>query len=625
MDHVAPDPKLTASEAFTSQRSNLNVSRLLLEYLKLEGATKLFGIPGGAVIWIIDELKKQRDEFDFFICRHETGAAYIAHGYSRVSGELGVVLTTAGPAATNGLTGSMNAQAANCSLLTITGEIPQQYFGQGYLQEGIDSKLDVNSVYRNAVEYSAIVSSPKNAATLIEQALRDARSQPPRASHLSVPADVAAQCVTNGDKNSKTPYLDVPFPARTDNYRATPSSTDHAQVAATFGEMAAAHRPLIFLGNGARQALADPGRRERFTRLVEKFGFPVMTTPDGKGIFPETHPWSLRNYGMTACSWPDLYIRTPEDPEHYDALLVVGSSLGELATSVVAKDHYSKNLIPTKSFTQVDLDQSVIGRDFPITRGIVGDAGASIDALCALGDEREPDAGAVQRRLALIDGIKAGHSPFADPAGRDSTAAPIHPAALVRVMNECLDEGHIFIDAGNCVGWSLNNLVVDRPLHYHSALDMGPMGFGVGAVVGGKIAAPDVPCVALVGDGAFMMHGSEISTAAQYGVGAIWVVLNDDDLSMVSQGMEDLYPEDGPWNGYYKLGAPDLVKYSEGLGATAVAITRDQGPAEFEAALKAAIRGAAEENKPQVIVAHIDTKPMPPYGWPKLPEPPCTP
>ena len=104
-------------------------------------------------------------------------------------------------------------------------------------------------------------------------------------------------------------------------------------------------------------------------------------------------------------------------------------------------------------------------------------------------------------RRALIENLKAQNSPFSDPAGRDSTASPIHPASLTRVVNEVLDAGHIFIDAGNCVGWTLNNLVVDPPLRCHTALDMGPMGFAVGAVVGGRIGAPDEISLAVVGDG----------------------------------------------------------------------------------------------------------------------------
>jgi acetolactate synthase-1/2/3 large subunit len=181
-----------------------------------------------------------------------------------------------------------------------------------------------------------------------------------------------------------------------------------------------------------------------------------------------------------------------------------------------------------------------------------------------------------------------------------------------------MSSGHIFIDAGNCVGWSLNNLVVNPPLAYHSALDMGPMGFGVCAVVGAKIAAPDETCLAIVGDGAFMMHAAEVSTAAAHRVGAIWVVLYDNDLAMVSQGMGQLFPPAADWEDYYALGAPDLVKVAEGFGADAVAITQTQTPAVFSEALQTAIQNANESSKPQVIVVSVDTQPMPPYGWPTI-------
>jgi acetolactate synthase I/II/III large subunit len=606
---------LSGAAQFGDERSGLTVAQLLLEYLKLEGATKIFGIPGGALIFVIDELKKQSSVFDFFVCRQETGAAYIAHGYASVSGQLGVVLTTSGPAATNALTGTVNAEAAGCSVLTITGEVPERAFGKGYLQEGIDARLDVDAVYRNAVEYSAVISNQTNSATLLEQALRVARSEPARAAHVSLPNDVAGTCVMGDDPSN--PYR-VWFPDTPERYRAVPSGTDIARVRLGFKGMAEATRPLLVLGNGARRALRDPQRLQRFTRLVEGHALPVMTTPDAKGIFPEGHALSLRNYGIAACSWPDIYIRTPDDPDHFDALLVLGSSLGELATTVVNRDQYSKNLVPSRHFVHVDLDEGKIGRNFPVTCGIVGDVGATIDALCEIAADKHPDPASTDARRALLERIKDENTPFADPQGRTSKEAPVHPAALGRVINETISRGHVFIDAGNCVGWSLNNLVVDPPLTFHSALDMGPMGFGVCAVIGGKIATPDETCLAIVGDGAFMMHAAEVSTAAQHRVGAIWVVLYDNDLAMVSQGMSQLFPPPGQWDDYYALGAPDLVKVAEGFGADAVAVTPDQGPADFEAALRTAIRNADERSKPQVIVVHIDRRPVPPYGWPAI-------
>lgn len=117
------------------------VAQLLVAYLELEGVNKIFGIPGGAVIFITNELKKISNKIDFVICRHETGAAYIADGYHRVTAGLGVVITTAGPSASNALTGAMNAEAGNSSMLVITGEVPEKYFGQAYLQEGVGTIL----------------------------------------------------------------------------------------------------------------------------------------------------------------------------------------------------------------------------------------------------------------------------------------------------------------------------------------------------------------------------------------------------------------------------------------------------------------------------------------------------
>jgi acetolactate synthase I/II/III large subunit len=588
------------------------VAQLLVKYLVAEGVTAVFGIPGGAVVWLMLELRKQKaPEIKFVVCRHESGAAYMADGYARATGGLGVVLTTSGPGATNAVTAAMNAQASNVSLLVVTGEVPEKYFGQGYLQEGTDAKLDVNAIYANAVESSELIASASCFQTLFQQALRNARSLPNRAAHISLPNDVAGTCISAPTKPNPT------------SYQARAACADARGLKATLHDLVTARRPLVFLGNGSRAALAESDRLGAFSHFVERFGIPVMTTPDAKGTFPESHALSLRNYGMCASAWPELYMKPVSAPDHYDALLVLGSSLGELATMVTAKSPYDGGLVPKGPFIQVDLDAKVIGRDFPVTRGVVGEISASLDVFLEEARSAKPDEKAVEERNAFIAAIKKSRDAWADPEGRASTKAPVHPAALIRIINELVKDGEIFIDAGNCVGWSLNNLVVDPPVRYESALAMGPMGFASGAVVGAKLGKPDKACVAIIGDGAFMMHGAEVSTAAQNGIGAVWIVLNDDDLAMVSQGMDELVPKLAPWNGSYRLGAPDLELFARGLGADAVSITREQGPDVFRSALQEALRAAAS-GKPQVIVVHIDTVPMPPYGWPQLTIPDCS-
>ena len=588
---------LQKSTSYYRAVTERTVSQLLLDYLKLENVRYLFGIPGGGIMYLLNELRLREDEFTYIVCRHETGAAYMADGLHRVTGGLGVVLATTGPGAINALTGAMNAQADHSAVLAITGEVAENYFGKGYLQQGIDGTLNVDAVYQASVQYSAVISSPENLSTLLTQALRDALSVPFRATHVSLPVDVSNQ----------TPADPVPFPNSWENYRTVPKASDRARTGRALDLLLAARRPLIMLGNGNRFALQGE-RREKFIAFVERFGIPVMTSPDGKALFPETHPLSLRNTGMAGCIWPSLYLAAVGGGPAYDALMVMGSGLGNLATS-----NWNTALLPKGPFIQVDADQSVIGRAFPIELGIVSELGQFIDDLCELAAGRQPDEAAVSERKGYIRWLRDSHAPWYDPEKRDSLASPILPQSAMRVINEVVPAGsHIFIDCANCVGWSLNDLAIDPPTQLHLSLDTGPLGFGTCAVVGGKLGAPDRTCVAITGDGAFLMHGSEVSTAARYGIGAVWIVMDNNDLAMVSQGNAHFFPTPPipSWTDYYKLGSPDLVAFATGLGADTYTVRDPHG---LRIALTKAIAQADLRRRPQVIVLEIDRSEVPPY------------
>lgn len=578
-----------------SHPQELTVAELLIRYLRLEGVEHVFGIPGRVNEFVLKELSDPENEVDFILCRHETGAAYIADGYSRVTGRLGVVLATSGPGATNALTGSMNAQAGHSAVLTITGEVDQAYYGMGYLQEGVTSKLNLNTIFQNAVEFSAVISHPGNFPTLLQQALRSTLALPHRAAHLCIPRDVS---------NMTVPQARVP--ANSSSYRTTPQTIDRDGVEQIFHQLMQARFPLIFIGNGCRMPLWDKQRYQRFIQLVDKFALPVLTTANGKGIFPEAHPMSLRHYGIAAGEWARHYLST-ENPS-YDALLILGSSLGQLATS-----GWNQALVPNGPVMQVDVNPAAVGRIYPVQAGVVSNLENFFDLLCTLGEQATPDAEVIQARCALLEQIKSQHSPYREPQAITSMVAPIHPAALVTTLSDLLPAGsHVFVDAGNCVGWALHYLTINPPTQCHSALAMGPMGFGANAVIGGKLGAPETTCISLVGDGAFLMNGSEVSTAARYGIGAIWVVLNDDDHGMVSQGMNYDFKSER-WTHHYTLGNPDLVQWSEALGATAY-LVQDVG--EMQTAFTTALEQAAT-GKPQVIIARIDRQAIPPYYPPR--------
>jgi acetolactate synthase-1/2/3 large subunit len=596
-----------------------NVADLFLDYLRREGVEHIFGVPGGGLIQMLQALYNADGKPRYIVCRQETGAAYMADGYYRASGRLGAVMVTTGPGATNALTGVMNAEAGGSAMLLLTGEIADAFAGLGYLQEGVDGKLDVNEVFRAAVAYSAIVSSQQNAATLVETALRTALGVPRHAAHLSLPVNVTMASL--GPKAR-------PMPKHPSAYRAGPPVAPGRDVGTAIEMLASSHRPLILLGNGCREALRDKATFDALLSFVETRGIPVMTTADGKGVFPEDHPLSLRAFGIASSMWP-YYWLTQTDPA-YDLLMVIGSGLGELAT-----EKWGPILRPKEGvLIQLDADHRILARDYPVDLGIAGEAGDFIRRLCAESGASQPPKSEVEARKAKVAEIKKDHSPYADPAAYASDANPLHPAALCRVMQEVLppDRTLVMVDAGNCVGWAVHYLVAgpdlnDDPGHdpgpgfeVHSSLDMGPMGFAVGAVVGAKLArreredCKDSVCVALTGDGAFMMQGAEISTAARFGVGAIWIVLHDNDLAMVSQGMEQfMHGDRDKWRDMFSLGKPNLELYAKGLGAQAYTV---DSPAGFTKALTDAVANADLYNMPQVIVANIDRNAEPPYSNP---------
>lgn len=580
--------------------TKLTVGDLIIHYLKLEGVTHVFGIPGGGLMRLLVQLKNNHDDLNYIICRQETGAAYMADGYFRASGKIGVVIVTTGPGATNALTGVMNAQADGSSMLLFTGEIDQKYDGMGYLQEGIDSTLNIDDIFKASTTFSRMIDSGSNANALMKQALRNVLSTPRQAAHISLPVNVTVEEIPSSNELA----IDV-NQYRTGFHCVSPGETKKAMQS-----LLKCKRPLLFLGNGCREAL----RGNAFNNLLlfaETFAIPIMTTADAKGIFPETHELSLRVYGMADCLWPYYYLKE-DNSVPYDGIMIIGSQLGELSTN-----KWSDILIPNGDnapFIQVDANQKIIARSFPVTQGIVADAAAFINEMAGLIPEFKVDQKAINERRSFITSIKDNYSPFFNPEAYNSDNEPIEPAAMMRVLQNSMPKNtKIFIDAGNCVGWSVHYLAIDPPSSIFTSLSMGPMGFAVGAVVGGKIGSPNDTCIGFVGDGAFMMQGSEISTAKQNKIGAIWIVLADNNLSMVSQGMEHFLPDKSNpdiWHELYELGDPDLIKYSEGLGAEAYTVN---SPAEFTKIMPTVLKRANNDHIPQVIIVNINKKAIPPY------------
>ena len=170
----------------------------------------------------------------------------------------------------------------------------------------------------------------------------------------------------------------------------------------------------------------------------------------------------------------------------------------------------------------------------------------------------------------------------------------------------------LYVDMGNCTGWATHCLRLAPPTRVFYPCGLSSMGWSVGAVIGGKVGRPERTAIALTGDGSFLVNGTEVLTAARYRVGAVYVVLNDDSLGMVNHGEHAQsggeFPLEDP---YFSLGNPDLVRFSESLGAQAYEVTR---PGQLAQLLPQVLQRADSERRPQVIICKIDPREVPPYG-----------
>lgn len=568
------------------------VADALVQELVDAGVTHVFGIPGGAIGVLLDVLHRHPD-IQYVMTRHEGAAGYMADGYHRATGRLGVVAVTSGPGATNALSGCLNAHFDGSAVLVITGEVPRVSWGRGFLQEGTGIGLDVAGVFRAATGESVSIVDASHAPAQMASALR--RAELGRGVHLMLPNDVAGSAMPRQ-------------PRRGGGERFEPGCADvvvDRAVEAVLG----GRRPLIFIGRGARRALRGE-RLERFMGAVQRHALPVMTTAEAKGVFPESHPLSLRVYGFASCAWPQLYLdpsRLDATAPPHDALLAVGTTLTGLQTH-----NWNPLLLPEGPFVQVCEDPAVAGRAFGADTVGTASVAAFLDAWLGRLEEAQPRH--AEERAAWVARIRATPPLLEDGVG-DASDALVHPCELMDAISEALPaNAQVFVDCGNCVGWASHALRIDPPVEAHTSLTMAPMGFGVGAAIGAKIGSPDRPTIGITGDGSLLMHLGELSTAAAHGVGVVQVVLHDDDMRMVTQGQGRFFGRDGDtsYEGAYTLGITDLAGCCRGLGC---GVREVRSAREVEAAIDAALADA-ENGVPQVVIVRHDPRPGPPYYHP---------
>ncbi|GHO63896.1 acetolactate synthase [Ktedonobacter sp. SOSP1-52] len=553
---------------------------ILLQTLEEVGVTHIFGVPGGPLVPLFEALA-QRQRIQPVLAKHEEGAAFMAEGYARVRRGLGVCCGTSGPGATNLLTGITSATSDSIPVLALTGQVATSVFGKGGLQDSSSGNrtIDIVEVYRTASKLSLMLQSGQQMQHMIRRMVRAALTGRPGAVHLNLPADVVKQSAPD-DGLPVTKFFSHTLP-----------SGDPVAIRDVAATLQTAQRPALLVGHGINLS----GAWAPLQQVAEALQIPVATTLKGKSAFPERHALSLGVFGFGGHPLAEAYLCS----EEVDVLVIIGTSLGEFQTN-----GWDKRLAPPhRTIIQIDLDPLAIGNIYPVDQSVTGDAKAILEALAkAFGTLTPLPQERPHPTENIVESMRTETPRYYDVEMLQKGASILKPQAVVSKMNEVLpDETLLFVDNGNCLSWAGQFYEARQPGTVFFATNTASMGYSVAAAIGGKIAAPRRPVVALLGDGAFGMHGMEIHTAAEYQLPIIWVVLNNGGHGMVYNGEKLLN------------GQSYLTTFSTPLDVSAIAwgvgidAFKAMNLAEFEGALHHAL----EAQVPCVIEVMVDLEEVP--------------
>lgn len=459
--------------------------------LEDEGVPFTFGIPGTHNIELYDALAASTGVRAVLVT-DEQSASFMADAVWRASGRLACANVVPGAGLTHAMSGIAEAYLDNAALLVLGCGIRRDT-GKAYQLHDVDQLAMVRPVTKAQFRPQA----GEELYAAVREACRIAREPPAGPVFVEVPANL---------------YLfthDFEPPAASQPPTADRQPLDVRTASVLLN---AAKRPLLYLGLGATAAHAH------LVALAERLEAPVATTFQGKGVFPESHPLSL---------WPGFGDAAPpfarSIADGCDATLAVGCRFSEVGTG-------SYGLGVPQPLVHVDVDPAVFGRNYSAAATVTGDAADVIPALLGALEQRP-------RNEDLRRRIRAGHDALARE--RKSAAGRVSPARLLPALQRRLGPETIFTaDSGNGTFLAVELLRLDAPGKLLAPVDYSCMGYAVPAAVGAKLARPECPVVALAGDGAFLMTGLELLTAAQLGVGVAVFVLRDGELAQIAQFQE---------------------------------------------------------------------------------------
>ncbi len=577
-----PNPVVTepAAKSGGAKPKTYKGAEIMVEYLIKEKVPYLFGVCGHGNIGFLDAACNAADRIKTISVHHEQAAGYMADAYYKVRHEPVATYTSCGPGSCNLPVALAGAMMDSSAFLAITGNVPTTQFNRMPFQEtGRYFQGDFPSVIRPLVKKSFQPTRVEMLPLAIKQAFGLLRTGRPGPVNLDVPLNVFQE----------TAEVEIPDPDPLVKQR---SPGDLHALEQALDLLLGARRPVILVGQGGLIGEATEVLLE-FIKLVR---IPVVTSPNGKGTLAETHELA---FGAIGRNGP---YAANEASSNADVILALGCSFDDRSTSAWISG-YTLTIPPTK-LIQIDNDPSEIGRNYPAHLGILGDIHASLEVLVRRAQEKlkstpktfDDWVAKLRECRALWDKYQA---PFAG-----SEQVPLRPERLMKGLSRVVPENALFAtDVGVHHNWVVQLWKARRPRHLLQSWGFASMGFATCGILGAKLAQPESPAIAVVGDGAFLMTPHILATAIEYDIPAVWVVWNnygycsirDMQLGMFGQELATSFMKDKTGELY----SPDFVMLARSFGVEAARVNR---AGDLEGVLEIAIKS----NRPYLVEVMVD-------------------
>ncbi|WDE03305.1 thiamine pyrophosphate-binding protein [Thalassomonas viridans] len=552
---------------------------LILEYLHQLGVEYVFGVPGGAIEPLYNALARsgRRNGPKAIVARHECGAAFMAEGYYRETGKLGVVCSTTGPGATNLITGVASASVDKSPMLVLTAQTALPKFGKRPLQDSSETAIDTVGIFRNCTKFNALISHPEQLESKLISALMESVQSPKGPVHISIPSDILRSPYGHKDPNVQVNYL---------MQRA--SLVDKNAVDRLVEEICNADKIVLFIGHDCRRAYKE------IEKLAELINAPFVSGPMGKSWVNERHPLYRGVYGYAGHeSAHDLF----KDPE-IELVLAIGTSITEMGIGSLGKELLNNKLVHIDS-TVESFSRSPMAR-----LHVCGHLNTVFNWV--LNKVREHGWNRTWQGLDLKKekNVLGGYTKLIEPEKCFSDDVPIKPQRLMAYLSEALSPStRVFIDTGNIWAWATHYLShTSKEGLYRVSMGFGSMAWAIGAVIGSALAKPDKPHVCLSGDGAWLMSSHEIGVAVQHKLPILFVVLNDSAFGMIRFGQKLSKAESIGW----ELNEVDFAALAKAQGAQGYIIEEPKQLLELD------LEQIFSAKVPTLLDVRIDPEEMPP-------------